>query len=1326
MVTSPDGNSVVHYFMAYPGDWDYALPYTRQYEDPISADGRTHYLSREQYAGAVTLDEDTGALSGGTKVRSTYLEFGNDVLPPYAPAGGHRHFNRHLVSELSVYDDDPLPGGGKRWTQSLLEEFDGLGHFRRRTRKGAFESGSPLTLTSFVGYNPTGSETPRYRIFGVDYLPWPATEGWILGTYDATGLGSSGLAERTEFCFERSDTFYPTTGFLRGKRTMLGSTANSKDLVAVFTRDSRGNVVAEQYLGGDTQSGAPATGCTTEATARVWGERYRVDHTFTYQSYHLTALRSQYVIPGGSGTPFGPLLRDVSLDWPTGLTAKVRTATDGTTSNPGIESQAAFDSSGRIVSVIPGAGAAPTTYAYHRVWEDAQTDHPWVEVVRTPGGSEDPTRQELHYDLLGRLTKQRQLQPSTSCGALPACYSRRLLEYDPMGRRTRSSVTEADNQQTVTRWTEQRYCTDTAPVTCDPLGRVLKVIPPDGSGHAVSFSYAGARETTRTARIATSVSTESDVSTTETYDALGRLAKVTENSGQPGSTRVTTYGHDLTGRLVDVMLGASSPQVRHFQYDGRGLLLRELHPEMGPAGTDCQANHDTVPECWVQYPAYDPRGHLLRKRDGTNYLLYSYDQAERLIQVDKGTSSWAVAGNLQSLTYDTLGGTARGQSLGRVVRGTMHNLSPAGDIPVTETYTYAGTGGAVSERVSSVSYPGSATAEFVQRFEWTALGRPATVDYPWRPGMTEPQRRVYYAYDNGWTSAVLPYYATSVGYHANGLPFEVRHARREAEAEDGAADQLGPDPFGMPRLGSVTVRAPDGSQLWSTGAFSFDGSGNVKTIGTAAQAYDRLGRLVSGQVTDSAGATRTQTAAYDTYGNLVSIASPGRATASWPVSGRTNRLSGASYDASGNVTSLLGVSYTWDPLGRVVGATGTGVQAVYAYTVDGERALVKDLAGGTTTYTIRDTTGQVLREVGSDSAGWSWKDYVYRDGILTTTVGSREGIRHVHVDQLGSSRVITDRCGSLVTKLATLPFGQEPLPPSSSSPEAEERLRFTGHERDNRLRDRESDTVDYMHARSYSPVAGRFLSVDPIGGDPRRPGSWNRYAYVLGNPQTLVDPTGMYVVDCAASGLGDEQCASLSSRFEAERRRLLTSEDEDLHRAGAAYGKPGEDNGITVKFGAPKQDKWADAEVEQWPAFDSASGAFTGKVAATATFLPELGGTRLRAAVAHEGQHLVDGAAFAATVNPDGSYPSLELNLQKYFHELKAWRLTHKVYAGDRDISSVDGCGSGTTCRIGPGVANPDPAIRRILSYRYQGVDAKHPGDRMFGDPWNKPPRGAE
>jgi RHS repeat-associated protein len=63
------------------------------------------------------------------------------------------------------------------------------------------------------------------------------------------------------------------------------------------------------------------------------------------------------------------------------------------------------------------------------------------------------------------------------------------------------------------------------------------------------------------------------------------------------------------------------------------------------------------------------------------------------------------------------------------------------------------------------------------------------------------------------------------------------------------------------------------------------------------------------------------------------------------------------------------------------------------------------------------------------------------------------------------------------------------------------------------FRDAESGN-DYAVNRFMSPGFGRFITQDPSGDswDPSNPGSWNSYAYALGDPINLTDPSGLDAV----------------------------------------------------------------------------------------------------------------------------------------------------------------------------------------------------------------------
>jgi YD repeat-containing protein len=99
----------------------------------------------------------------------------------------------------------------------------------------------------------------------------------------------------------------------------------------------------------------------------------------------------------------------------------------------------------------------------------------------------------------------------------------------------------------------------------DPLGRVRRVILPDGN--AIQYSYNGS-----TVIITDHVGRK----TRRERDGLGRLIKVTEQDASGALTQETVYKYDAADRLVEVNQGG---QIRAYKYDAAGRLLYERIPE---------------------------------------------------------------------------------------------------------------------------------------------------------------------------------------------------------------------------------------------------------------------------------------------------------------------------------------------------------------------------------------------------------------------------------------------------------------------------------------------------------------------------------------------------------------------------------------------------------------------------------------------------------------------------------------------------------------------------------------------------------------------------
>ncbi len=1119
VVSRPDGNSEVHYFRAYPGGmgfyalplWEYSLPFTRRVQDP---DGSGRFLSMEVFQGPVTFDNDDN--SQGNRVRSVYRQFRYDEVAGYGEPT-YRGTNRHQVSERTVFHDDSNVS-----TTVLNNSFDGVGHFRESVTSDTFGSGG--WHRNFVGYNP-GPPADPYPTFPGTFVPPATGDPWVLESFDAREEEEpAGVKARTEYCFEAGMPFMTRTRILKlfdGKRS-------EADIVVDHQRDSNGNVTRQRFFGADVQQVSKTLTCDQSPAS---------EPRYTLNNEHPSLAngwkrRSQYLYSGGASLGFYTL--DATLDWATGLLKQKRSASGP--SSTGLATDYLFDKRGRLTGVRPLGHGAWTEFLYS---EAAGSTPPQVDVIQRPNGlnnddscdSSHPAlcplaRQRYQYDLLGRLAREMRLLPNTSCGG-SNCWNKRVTEYDAMGRTSRvSEVFSETTPDADLSWTLYSYCDPADPTVCDPFGRVRRLTPPDGAGHAVDTTYTGNRVVTRKVKVATGGpgDPETETTTTQTYDGRGHLVQVTEPSDLDANGNalnvMTTYTYDMAGRLrtVKTPIDAVTSQTRTFDYDGRGFLTAETQPEKGAGGNGT-----------VAYSLFDPRGHNQHKLDGVVGYLFHFDEAERLLEVwQANPSDWSARRVLKEYSFATANSTTD-WALGKLKQATMHNYyDDTHDYPVVEELTYGNLSGLPTLKTTTV---GPAPSEvFVVATTWNDLGRVASQTYPVRAGGTDPARKVYYRYEKGFLTEIMPYYVSSITYHPNGIPSQVVHGRTGVAGApmDGVVDsvEIAADHMARP-IHLITTGMTDVSGAaagWSSGVISYDGSGNIRQMAGAEGdfkletdwfSYDGVGRLREAHLVDNLGAEKTQKTRFDRFGNIDRMEVTGRTTLEPAIDHATNRLGGVSYDSLGNQASWGGLTYEYDPLSQLRHAEGTGINTFMTYTAEGERVSTTDHEHGTEVFSLRGLDGRILREFTKETStgAWDWKDYVWGNGALLASAGSAGGISHYHLDHLGSTRVVTNRCGQAIKRFTVLPFGLGAVPPSASEPEDSEHIRFTGHERDTFQQDKEGDTLDYMHTRYYGPAWGRFLGVDAFGGSRTAPQSWNRYTYANNNPLRIVDPNGLYGID---------------------------------------------------------------------------------------------------------------------------------------------------------------------------------------------------------------------
>lgn len=280
--------------------------------------------------------------------------------------------------------------------------------------------------------------------------------------------------------------------------------------------------------------------------------------------------------------------------------------------------------------------------------------------------------------------------------------------------------------------------------------------------------------------------------------------------------------------------------------------------------------------------------------------------------------------------------------------------------------------------------------------------------------------------------------------------------------------------------------------------------------------YDALDRLINsssdGMISyDAVGNLTFKNGAFNSLNHLLSNDSFDYSyTSNGSLSEKVSKLTGQSF------------KYTWGDENKLLKMVKTNSQGSIIddvrFTYDPmDRRVTKSVNGLTRKFVYDDN--DILIEFGSNNE----LNAIYLHGpnidepiaMIRDVDGngefSNEEIFYYVKDHLGSIHALVDKDGKPVQRYSYTSYGETKVELLQKN------KKFIYNPYAFTSREWEEESGDYyLRARYYDPSSGRFLSEDPLyfkSGNP------NFYSYVMGNPVSLTDPTGLKTDACIDGGL---------------------------------------------------------------------------------------------------------------------------------------------------------------------------------------------------------------
>jgi RHS repeat-associated protein len=592
----------------------------------------------------------------------------------------------------------------------------------------------------------------------------------------------------------------------------------------------------------------------------------------------------------------------------------------------------------------------------------------------------------------------------------------------------------------------------------------------------------------------------------EEFDGLGRLTSVCEitsasdggSCGQqsPQTGYWTKYAYDALGRLTGVTQNAqaasASQQSRTYAYDLLGRLTSETNPE---SGTTTYV-YDTDSVCGTS------SGDRVKRTDAIgNVTCYAYDALHRPTSVTYPSGSYASVTASKHYVYDaaTVDGQTMYYAKGRLAEAytCLSTCTSPYNTDIGFNHNARGEVGDIYE-----STPHSGGYNHVFETYW-ANGLPHQVNtYFPMPNVTyqvDGEGRPYSVSDSGGNTVV-----SSTTYNAASLPTLLTYG-------SGDSDSFTFDPntnWITQYKFTVNSQSLTGALTWNADhtlqSMNITDPFNSSDTQNCAFGYDDLTRLSSA----NCGSIMSQTFSYDAFGNLSKSGTYSFQPVYKNTSGYTNNkyvsLPGVtvSYDANGNVLTDGAHSYTWDSAGKSITADSVGL------TYDALGRMVEQNRSGVYTQIVYAANGAKLAIL---SGSTLQKGFAPLPGGAVAVYNSSGPLYYGHPDHLGSIRLGSTPSKSVYFDMAFAPFGEPYAALGTTDPS------FTGQRQDT------APGLYDFPAREYG-TQGRWPAPDPSGlasmhlNDPQ---TLNRYAYVRNNPLVMIDPQGLDEADACGSDDGD-------------------------------------------------------------------------------------------------------------------------------------------------------------------------------------------------------------